>query len=88
MDIINLSDRFFLDQALVLVPVLLFFGFLLKSTPKVPNWLIPWLLLVLGILGGILVVGFTITGVLQGILATSITVFSHQLYKQTKNRMY
>lgn len=86
MDIVELLQKFLLEQALVLVPVLMFFGYLLKKTPHIANWMIPWILLVLGVAGGLAVLGLNISAVLQGIIAAGVAVFSHQLYSQSRRQ--
>ncbi|WP_332262396.1 phage holin family protein [Paenibacillus sp. GSMTC-2017] len=57
----------------------------LKKKPKVADWTIPWVLLVVGVAGGIVVVGNLVQGILQGVLVTGVTVLSHQLIKQSVN---
>ncbi|MDQ6419924.1 phage holin family protein [Paenibacillus sp. LHD-117] len=44
--------QYIVSEALVLMPVLFIFGLLLKNTPKVADWTIPWVLLVVGVVGG------------------------------------
>ena len=83
MDIVSLVQKLLMEQALILVPVLMFFGYLLKRTPRVPNWLIPWVLMVLGVIGGLFVIGLGLEGALQGIIAAGVAVYSHQLYRQS-----
>lgn len=75
--------NFIVKEAYILVPVLYVIGLLLKRTPKLPDWLIPWILLALGMAGGFFLGGMQFSGLLQGVLVTGVTVFSHQLYKQT-----
>ncbi len=75
--------KFIVDDAYILIPVLYVIGRLLKKTPGVPDWLIPWILLALGMTGGFFLSGMQIEGLLQGVLVTGVTVFTHQLYKQT-----
>ncbi|MEW9671423.1 phage holin family protein [Ammoniphilus sp. 3BR4] len=73
-----------LDPALVLVaPALNVIGYALKQTPFIPNWLIIWILLGLGIIAGILSIGFTVNGVANGIIATGMAITTHQAVKQT-----
>ena len=80
MDFLN---QYLVAQMGIVVVVLWVVGALLKRTPKVPDWAIVWLLLVLGVIGGLFIVGFTVQGVLQGVLAAAVAVFGHQMYKQT-----
>jgi len=74
------------DQALILVPVLYIIGAILKGTPRIANWTIPWVLLVLGILGTSVMLGFGLDSVLQGILVSGASVFVNQLYQQSRRR--
>lgn len=81
MDIIN---EFLLDEALIIIPVLLILGKIIKETPKIKDWTIPYILLATGILLSVFIIGHSVDAVIQGILVTGASVFGHQLYKQTK----
>jgi hypothetical protein len=78
--------EFVQEQIIVLVPVLYVIGAMLKNTPKMPDWLIPWALLIVGILLAVLIMGDPLQGVIQGILVAGATVMAHQLIKQTGER--
>jgi len=78
--------EFVQEQIIVLVPVLYVIGAMLKNTPKMPDWLIPWALLIVGILLAVLIMGDPLQGVIQGILVAGATVMTHQLVKQTGER--
>lgn len=78
--------KFITEEALVLMPVLFILGLLLKNTPKVADWTIPWALLALGVVGSILIVGDVLQGIVQGVLVAGATVLTHQLVKQTIER--
>lgn len=58
-------------------------GYGLKATPKVPNWSIFWITVVLGVVAGILIVGPTAEGVVQGILSAAMAILVYQAVKQT-----
>ena len=75
--------EFIEEQMLILVPVLYVFGMLLKNTPRVPDWTIPWALLVVGTALAVLLLEDPLHGVIQGVLVTGATVLAHQLVKQT-----
>lgn len=60
-------------------------GVFLKATPKVPDWLIPWMLLLLGVIGAILLLGLSVSSVIQGVIACGVAVLGNQLYKQAMN---
>jgi len=74
------------EQMLILVPVLFVIGLILKNTPKVPDWLIPWILLMIGIALAVFLLGDLLQGIIQGALVTGATVLAHQLVKQTIDR--
>ena len=62
---INLMD-YIVEQALILIPVLYILGVMLKGTNKIKDWTIPWILLVVGIIGAIALMGLNVNSVLQG----------------------
>lgn len=70
----------------VIVPCLIFIGFLLKSTPKVSDWMIPYILIGLGVVAGVPIVGVVVGGVIQGVLVAAVAVLAHQLYKQWQSK--
>lgn len=74
-------------QLIGLVAALAVIGKLLKETPKLPNWLIPWFLLTLSVIGSCLVLGtFNINSVIEGVVAYSLANAGHQLTKQSLER--
>jgi len=79
MDFMN----FIVKEAYILIPVLYILGMFFKETPKVPDFLIPWILLVCGMAGGFFLSGMKFEGILQGVLVAGTTVLANQLYKQT-----
>ncbi|HOV69523.1 MAG TPA: phage holin family protein [Clostridia bacterium] len=74
------------DNGLILIPVIWIIGQFLKETPLIKNWLIPYILLVIGVLLSCLTWGWNSTGITQGILITGVAVLGHQLVKQACNR--
>ena len=81
---------YLIDKMLVLVPVLYIIGMMIKSTPKVKDWLIPWIILGLGLIGAV-GIGITagipiVNAIIQGILVAGVTVFTNQLIMQTKEK--
>jgi hypothetical protein len=73
------------DQALVLIPVLIILGKILKSIPLIANWVIPVVLLVPGVLGAMALGGWTVESAIQGVLVTGAAVYGNQIYKQLHN---
>lgn len=71
------------DNYLTLVPALWVIGYALKQTPKVPDWSILWIILILSISIGILAFGFSYDGLINGIIASGVAVLGHQMIKQT-----
>jgi len=74
---------YIVSESYILIPVLYVIGVLLKKIPNLKDWLIPWILLGIGMLGGFFLAGMQLSGVLQGVLVTGVTVLGNQLYKQT-----
>lgn len=76
---------------IILIVGLYVLGMFLKNTPKIQDWLIPWILLGIGIVGsvGLTIIGKPITAanittaILQGIACTGVTVLTNQIKKQT-----
>jgi hypothetical protein len=76
---------YIVDGALILIPVLLIIGQIIKSIPGIPNWLIPLVLLVPGVIGAGFLGGWTAQSVIQGVLVTGAAVYGNQIYKQIQN---
>lgn len=82
---INLLD-YIKEQAFILIPVLYVLGLMLKSNKKIQDWVIPWILTICSILGAVLLMGFNINAVIQGILCVGVAVYGNQLVKQTTQK--
>ena len=79
MDFIN----YITENALILVPVLLVIGAILKNTERIKDKYIPVILLPAGIILSVWVMkSFTADSVIQGILVTGAAVYGNQLAKQ------
>lgn len=84
-------EQYILPDVMVLIPVLIIIGMMLKRASYIQDWTIPILLAVIGILLAVVTIGakdgYTsesiVTGVIQGILATGMAVYVHQLSIQT-----
>lgn len=76
--------NYILENALVLIPVLLIIGQIIKGIELIPNKYIPVLLLPFGILGAMALCGWTVDGAIQGVLVTGCAVYGNQLTKQLK----
>ncbi|HEO8418375.1 phage holin family protein [Niallia sp. FSL W8-0635] len=76
-------QSFLLDHYYILVPVLWIIGYALKQTPIIPDWSIIWILLLASILLATFAYGLNFEAVTNGIIAAGVSVFGHQLAKQT-----
>lgn len=80
MDFMN-----YLTQSGLLIAAGLFvIGLFLKGASFIPDWLIPEILLVLGVLAACFSIegGFTVSNILQGVFATGAAVLVNQVGKQ------
>ncbi len=80
MDILN----YITENALVLIPVLIIIGQILKNIQKIPDKWIPVILLPLGVVGAMALGGWTFDSAIQGILVTGAAVYGNQIVKQFK----
>lgn len=78
--------EYIINEALIIIPVLWILGCFLKRTPKVQDWIIPWVLLLVGVILAVGIIGLTVDAAVQGILVAGAAVLGHQLLKQTQNR--
>ncbi len=74
--------QYIMDNALILIPVLVIIGMLLKNVDVIPDKWIPLILLPLGIAGAIGLMGFSMDAAIQGVLVTGAAVYGHQIAKQ------
>jgi hypothetical protein len=74
------------EQLFILIAVLYVLGMLFKSIPKIQDWTIPWILLVISIIGAIGIEGLSIMAVLEGVICCGISVLTNQLIKQTQKK--
>lgn len=73
---------YIIEDGLVLIPVLYFFGEMIKGMENIKDKYIPLILLVIGIGFSIASFGFEVSSVIQGVLITGTTVYSNQVVKQ------
>lgn len=72
------------ENALILIPVLIILGQIIKGIEKIPDKWIPLILLPLGIAGAMALGGWTVDSAVQGILVTGTAVYGNQIVKQLK----
>ncbi|PWX07263.1 holin [Clostridium perfringens] len=78
--------KFVPEQLLILVAALYVIGMFLKKTPKIVDWSIPWILIILGIGFSISILGVNPASILQGVICAFCSVGANQLVKQTSNK--
>ncbi len=79
---------FIVEQGLVIAAALYVVGEIFKRIPQFPDWLIPVMLMVLGILaaGFSLNGGFHVENIMQGVFAAGAAVLANQTIKQVSKR--
>lgn len=80
----EMLNEYIIEQALIVIPVLLILGKIIKETDVIKDKYIPLTLLFVGVIFAITLIGFNVDAVIQGILVAGAAVFGHELYKQSK----
>lgn len=80
MEILN----YIMDNALILIPMLIVLGQIVKGIEFIPDKWIPLILLPIGMAGSIALGGGTIDSAIQGVLVTGAAVYGNQVFKQIK----
>lgn len=70
------------EKMFPLVIFLYVVGMILKSTERIKDKYIPLILLPVSVLFSLLITGLSVDGVIQGVLATGVTVYGNQVIKQ------
>jgi hypothetical protein len=78
----ELIRQYLIEDALIIVPALLFLGYLFKNTPSFKDWLIPYALTAIGVVLALLLLGLSVDAFLQGVLVSGAAVLGNQFYKQ------
>ncbi|WP_019636110.1 phage holin family protein [Paenibacillus fonticola] len=71
-------------RLLIVVAACWVFGYVLKQTPKVPDWSIIYAVVVLAVVFAVGLLGWSVETVIQGILSGAFAVFGHQAVKQAR----
>ena len=72
------------ENALIMIPVLLIVGQIIKTIQKIPDKWIPLILLPIGIVGAMALGSWTVDSAIQGILVTGAAVYGNQIVKQLR----
>jgi len=73
-------------QLLIVVAACWCLGYMLKKTPRVPDWTIVYLVTLAAVILTIGLLGLSVQSVIQGVLCGAFAVYGHQLTKQTRER--
>jgi len=81
-------------ELLVLIPVAIFLGKMLRNTPKIKDWVIPYILAIVNIILGILLAGYTkgfvainlISAGIQGFITAALAIYVYLLYIQPRKK--
>lgn len=91
---VNLSDLLFNNEAyhfvskyispemIVVIPVLIYFNWLMKQTPSISGWLVPYIVTVFGMIAGIILTKSVMDGMIEGVLVTAISYLIPMLYRR------
>lgn len=77
----NISDYLF-SEGLILIPVLIIVGKIIKQIKVIDNKFIPLILLALGVACALAMMGPSVSSAIQGVLIAGTAVFGNQLVKQ------
>lgn len=76
--------EFINPELLIVVVACWIIGFILKRTPKVPDWTIVYAVTIIAIVFAGALLGFTVQSFIQGILCGAVAVYGNQLVKQAR----
>lgn len=79
--IVNLID----GKLSIVVAACWVLGYIIKQTPRVPDWSIVYIVTLFAVVFVVLLNGFTAQSALQGILCGAAAVYGNQLLKQAVN---
>lgn len=80
----NTVIEFISPELLVVVVACWIIGYVLKQTPRIPDWTIVYIVTMVAIVFAGLLLGFSVESVIQGILCGAVAVYGNQLLKQAK----
>ena len=79
----EMIQKFLIEEALILIPVLYVIGMFLKSLEAIKDKYIPIIIWFFGVVLSMLILGFNVDGFVQGTLVAGTSVFASQIYIQT-----
>lgn len=76
---ISIIESFIKPESVIMIPVLYLIAMFLERTPHVPSWVIPWVLVFVGVTFCLIYYGLIIQAVVQGILVAGVAVLMKDL---------
>jgi hypothetical protein len=65
---------------------LLILAYILKSTPQVKDWLISWVLFLVGIISGTLLIGWEPGGLINGAITGGLAIVTYEGYRKIRKK--
>lgn len=82
----NVIAGFINPELLIVVVACWVIGFILKKTPKIPDWTIVYGVALVAVVCAVSLLGFSVQSILQGILCAAVAVYGNQVFKQTTKK--
>lgn len=80
----NAIIEFVNPDLLIVVVACWIIGYILKNTPKIPDWSIVYGVTLVAVVFAVFLLGVSVQSVLQGILCGAVAIYGNQLIKQAK----
>lgn len=77
-----MNYQLILAYGLILIPILILIGIILRKMPFIPPWIIPCILFVIGPLLGCLIFGWNMLSFILGFLCAGTALSLHQLFEE------
>jgi len=78
--IIELLD----PKLMIVLAVCWIWGYILKRTPRVPNWSIIFIVMAIAVLFAVWMLGWGPLALLQGVLCGAVAVYGYEAYKAAR----
>lgn len=88
MEIVNVFENLMTYQFILIAALCGVVAFIIKQIPKVPNWLIPIIILIIGIFAMMAWMGFTVEFLILGALASALECYIYELFTSTMSGIF
>lgn len=82
----QLVSKYIAPEMIIVIPILIFFSWLMKQTPNFKDWLIPYVVSIIGIIAGVVITKSVEDGFIQGILVAAVSIIIPTLYSQMRKK--